>query len=57
MQPTDTSSSATIAAQLVLSERAIEKRIEQEPKLAKSELIGRARRIDDDHVRIARALV
>jgi phosphoglucosamine mutase len=28
-------------------ERAIEKRIEQEPKLAKSELIGRARRIDD----------
>jgi phosphoglucosamine mutase len=28
-------------------ERAIEQRIEKEPKLAKSELIGRARRIDD----------
>jgi phosphoglucosamine mutase len=28
-------------------ERAIERRIEKEPKLAKSELIGRARRIDD----------
>jgi phosphoglucosamine mutase len=28
-------------------ERAIEKRLEQGPKLAKSELIGRARRIDD----------
>ena len=28
-------------------EQAIEKRMEQEPKLAKSELIGRARRIDD----------
>src|SRR4051812_19754670 len=28
-------------------ERAIEKRLEKEPKLAKSELIGRARRIDD----------
>jgi len=29
------------------AERAIEKRLEKEPKLAKSELIGRARRIDD----------
>ena len=29
------------------AERAIEKRLEQGPKLAKSELIGRARRIDD----------
>src|SRR5437762_5025049 len=29
------------------AERAIEKRMESEPKLAKSELIGRARRIDD----------
>ena len=28
-------------------ERAIERRLEKEPKLAKSELIGRARRIDD----------
>ncbi|HEY4070427.1 MAG TPA: phosphoglucosamine mutase [Sphingomicrobium sp.] len=28
-------------------ERAIEKRLEQPPKLAKSEMIGRARRIDD----------
>src|SRR5947209_13883272 len=28
-------------------ERAIERRLEQEPKLAKPELIGRARRIDD----------
>jgi len=28
-------------------EQAIEKRLEKEPKLAKSELIGRARRIDD----------
>src|SRR5436305_10248733 len=28
-------------------ERAIEKRLEKEPKLAKSEMIGRARRIDD----------
>jgi len=29
------------------AERAIERRLEKEPKLAKSELIGRARRIDD----------
>ena len=29
------------------AERAIEKRIEKEPKLAKPEMIGRARRIDD----------
>jgi phosphoglucosamine mutase len=29
------------------AERAIEKRLEQSPKLAKSELIGRVRRIDD----------
>jgi len=29
------------------AERAIERRLEKEPKLAKSEMIGRARRIDD----------
>src|SRR5438477_518727 len=36
-------------------ERAIERRLEKEPRLAKPELIGRARRIDDDRARASGA--